>query len=63
MGGRRDMRDYIAQGFRAHIGRGVSVRPLRTASTDAFTMVYIHFMPVLDYNFSLQKGFIREKFT
>jgi len=28
MGGHRDMRDYIAQGFRAHIGRGVSVRPL-----------------------------------
>ena len=56
MGGRCDLRDYLAPGFGAHMGRGVSVRPLGTASTDAFTMVYIPFKPVLRYNFSLQKG-------
>lgn len=63
MGGRCDLRDYLAPGFGVHMGRGVSVRPLGTASTDAFTMVYVPFMLVLRYNFSLQKGFIEEKFT
>ena len=35
----------------AHSGRDVSVRPLRTASIDALTVVYVPFMTLLDYNF------------